>query len=397
MHGELYTPLGTLQINDVFFYYDGPRIFTCKNESITFLAFLVDELDETDHWLFVPINQMRVNEIKRGKTSIRDAIAKSKDPIYEIFLPIIKGVEATFNIIQSSNVPSEYLPAEDSYILDKKNITYYSELPPKTTIPMEEAVLSKRDILDISIERLENTYEMPSLELGQLLTNAQYTLFGLDERWQNNQHKPPLEVIEDNTVNVTSFFESSFGIRIKSNKSSDIFNVTPASNSLRLFSELLEHSKSEEGLKQLLKKINPKAVQMYKEFLSTFEDDSLQLKIEWASPNNETHYSVLTSGELNNARKIVSTSIETVTETISETKIKGELIAVNIKRNTFYIEGADGKNYSGFLSKEIAYYVHKGYKFEVPKAITALLETKVLIKGITKKETRSYTLKEVFE
>ncbi|RDU37296.1 hypothetical protein DRW41_05435 [Neobacillus piezotolerans] len=396
MKGEIFTPLGSLKIKDIFFYYDGPRIFSCTNNSTTFLAFLVDEFEERDFWFFVPISTIREFQIKKGKISIREAIIKAEDPIYQIYLPVSDNAPASFSLINGDKVPFEYLPADDSFIVENEEIAS-SELPPKPSKALDEAVLSRRDVLDIAIERVEDKNELPSLQMGKLLTNTQNTLYGLDERWDQNQNKPPTSVVEDNNVNVTMLFASSFGIRIKSNKSSNLFDVTPASNSLRVFAELLEHSKNEEELKQHLKRINPKAVTLYKEFLSSFESDSSKLKVEWASPNNETRYTVLTSDELNKAKEIISISTETMSETITETKIKGELIAINLKRNTFYIEGDDGTPYSGALSKEIAEYVHKGYKFEVPKDIIALIEIKQLINEITKKETLQLKLKEVYE
>ncbi|WP_214684808.1 DUF6575 domain-containing protein [Exiguobacterium sp. s155] len=395
MSDMLFTPLGNLEIKDVFFYYDGPRIFSCKNKTTTFLAFLVEEFEEKDLWLFTPISNIREHEIKKGKLSIREAIVKAEDSIYEVYLPIREEISASMTVIDGDMVPIEYLPSKESFVRDKYDID--SELPPKPSLTKTEAIESRRDVLDISIETRNKIDELPSIELGKLLINTQNVIYGLDERWTHDQNKPPKEVIEDNSINVTMLFASSFGIRIKSSLNSDLFDSTPTSKSLKIFTDLLNSSKDEEELEQLLKKINSKAVMFYKEFLNSLDTNPEKLKVEWASPSSQNRNLILTADEINKAKKIVSNSVNVFSETYKKITIKGELTAINLKRNTFYIEGEDGEYYSGSLSKEIADYVREGYRFEIPKTITALLETKTTIYEISKKENSQFTLLKVIE
>ncbi|HDR8412839.1 DUF6575 domain-containing protein [Paenibacillus urinalis] len=390
MHGELYTPLGCLKILDVFFYYDGPRIFTCKNKSIEFLAFLVDELEESDHWLFIPVSKSRVQEIKSGRISIRDAITNAEDHLYEVHLPVTEEFKPIIQILSSDDIPDEYLPEEDSYA-PLSTDTHYSELPPKPSPTLEEAFESRRDILDIAIEGGEEAYELGCQKLGDTLTSIQYTLYSLDPRWDANMRKPPLAVIEDNSANVTSLFESSFGIRIKSKKSANIFNVTPATEAMNQLSDLLIKSKNNETLKQSLRGINPRAVMWYQKFLNSVQSTSGSLKFEWASPNSENRSDSISKDQLDSAIKLINEN----SETYHQMTVKGKLIAINLKRNTFYIEGDDENDYSGNLSEQIKTIVQNGYTFEVPMEVNALIETKKVISTCTDKESVSYKLLEV--
>ncbi len=390
MHGELYTPLGCLKILEVFFYYDGPRIFTCKNKSTEFLAFLVDELEEFDQWLFIPVSKSRVQEIQSGRISIRDAIQNAEDLLYEVNLPIIEGYKATINILYSTDVPEEYLPEADSFA-PLNTVTQYSELPPKPSSTVEEAIESRRDILDIAIEGGEEAYELGCQKLGDTLTSIQYTLYSLDPRWDSSLRKPPLAVIDDNAANVTSLYESSFGIRIKSKKSANIFNVTPATETMNQLSDLLINSKNHETLKQALRTINPRAVMWYQKFLNSVQSTSGSLKFEWASPSSGRKSDSLSKAQVDSAIELINEN----TETHHQINVKGKLIAINLKRNTFYIEGDDENDYSGNLSEQIKTIVLNGYTFEVPMEVDALIETKKVINTCTDKENISYKLLEV--
>ncbi|TKD67695.1 DUF6575 domain-containing protein [Pseudalkalibacillus hwajinpoensis] len=390
MYGDLYTPLGPLKVLDIIFYYDGPRIFTCRNNSTEFLAFLVDELEKSDHWLFIPVSKSRVNEIKRGSKSIRDAITNAEDHLFEVHLPVTEGFKPTIDILCRGDVPDEYLPDEDSFA-PLSTANDYSELQPKPSSAMEEAIESRRDVLDIAIEGGEEAYELSCRSLGETLTSIQYTLYSLDPRWTSNLRKPPVAVVEDNSANVTSLFESSFGIRIKSKKSANVFNITPATEAMNQLSDLLIHSQNHELLRQNIKEINPRAAQWYKKFLNSVQSTSGSLKFEWVSPNSGRKLDSLSKEQLNSAIELLAEN----TEILNEMNIKGKLIAINLKRNTFYIEGDDENDYSGNLSEQIKSIVLSGFTFEVPMEVNALIESKKVINTSTNKEKIFYKLLEV--
>ena len=391
MHGKLYTPLGCLEILDVFFYYDGPRIFTCKNKSMEFLGFLIDELEESDHWLFIPVSKIRVHEIKIGKISIREAITNAEDHLYEVQLPVIENFKPTIEILLSKDIPDDYLPEENSYAPLNSGADYYSDLLPKPSTALEEAFESRRDIMDIAIEGGEEAYELGCHKLGETLTSIQYTLYALDPRWDPSLRKPPLAVVEDNTANVTSLFASSFGIRIKSKKSANVFDKTPATEAMNQFSGLLINSKNNETLQQSLRAINPRAVMWYQKFLNSVQSTSGSLKFEWASPNSDSKSDSISKDQLDSAVELINEN----SETYDHMTVTGKLIAINLKRNTFYIEGVDENDYSGNLSEQVKTIVRNGYTFEVPTEVNALIETKKVISTCTEKESISYKLLEV--
>ncbi|KGK89372.1 hypothetical protein DP73_09955 [Desulfosporosinus sp. HMP52] len=395
MNGALFTPLGKLEIIDILFNYDGPRIFTCHNSANKFLAFLVDELEETDLWLFIPVNYMRVSEIKKGLLSIRDAIRNAEDGyVYEIHLPVAESLTSSVKILSCIDIPEEYLPQEDSIITINNRIECnrnFTELPDRPLITQEEALDTGRDVLDIAIIG-ENHCEISCQIFADTLSAIQHTIFAFDPRWRSINGRPPINVIEDNTLHVTSLYKSSFGIRIKSKETANLFRYTPATATIKQLAELFGDSKERELLSDKLKTINSKAILNYKKFLGIFQNTETELNVEWASPNKEKLSVLLTHKQIRDAYEFIDQTLET-TRII---KVVGTLVAVNLKRKTFYIESEDGNDYSGGLSNEIVKYVSKGYKFEVPMLITAEIESTIRTNINTSEETVVYTLQEVF-
>lgn len=394
MAGLIHTPLGSLNINEVFVSFDGPRVFTCSNSVTKYLAFLVDELDETDHWFFVSITNIRIHEIKNGFISIKDALLNSESGIvFEVFLPVVSGLEATISTMRSSEIPLEFLPQDNSFILGQKDSTiqYYSELPQKKNNAVEEAIESARDIFDIALEMADDPYEMEGSLFGESLIDIQYTVFALDERWSNSK-KPPISVVMDNTINVATLFQSSFGIRMKSKRTADIFRITPATNALRKFAELLQESNEIERLQNKLKSINPRAVLRYQKFLNTLKKAGASIRAEWAAPNQERMSVSLTKQQVDIAYEVTKQTEETT----SKVTINGILYAVNLKKGTFFIEGDDDTEYSGELSEEIKNFVSRGHVFHIPMKVEAHIEVKVKMNLVTNTENYAYTLLDVY-
>ena len=392
MCGKFFTPIGELNIIDVLFYYDGPRIFIGQNEASKFLGFLVDEIDEWDQWLFAPVSKERVSQIKKGIISIREALLNVEDGwVFEIKLPVIEKASATVELRRPQDIPLQYLPQEESYIkVGEENDTVQTanELPNKRASTLEEAVESSRDVLDISISGFEDEHELSCERAGNTLRSYQMLAYSLDSRWKQNQKRPPHDVIHDNAANLTALFAASFGIRIKSRQHSGLFKDTDATAAIRRLSKLVSSSQDKDNLRAHLKTLTPRAAAWYQRFLENFREDTAQLKLEWASPNRDHDSTILTRTQLLTAYDI----LKETTETTVKLELEGTLIAINLKRNTFYIVCDDDNYYSGALSHEIVNQVSKGYTFEVPMPVCAIVESREVLNLSTEMINTSYKL-----
>lgn len=103
--------LGKLSINEVLDYYDGPKLFTAKNAvGFTYLAFWADQTDFGDIWLYAPVSNGRLQKLKSGDVSLREAFLHSEDDlVYKIFTPF-SGEHSVVEFLPSSTVDSDLLP-----------------------------------------------------------------------------------------------------------------------------------------------------------------------------------------------------------------------------------------------------------------------------------------------
>ena len=75
--------LGDLDIEEVFVFFDGPRVFTCR--SLTdqiYLAGWAEENLDSDLWLYLPISNARLKMIRSGAWPLKDAYLNPEAEIY---------------------------------------------------------------------------------------------------------------------------------------------------------------------------------------------------------------------------------------------------------------------------------------------------------------------------
>jgi hypothetical protein len=118
-HAIFKTPIGTVKVTDILFYYDGIRIFIGNNNEYKFLGFLVDEDENNneDIYLFVPVSEDRISEIKNGNISIKSAIQNAENGwVYEVHLSWKDEKRHTYKELKTIEISKDYLPSEYSVL-----------------------------------------------------------------------------------------------------------------------------------------------------------------------------------------------------------------------------------------------------------------------------------------
>lgn len=70
------TSLGNFIVIEILDYFDEPLLFSCADQTgRLFLAIVIDEIENINKWIFVPISLERLNEVKRGFIPLREAFA----------------------------------------------------------------------------------------------------------------------------------------------------------------------------------------------------------------------------------------------------------------------------------------------------------------------------------
>ncbi len=111
------TALGHLQLLEVYDYYDGPRLFAARNVvGTTFFVLWADDLQDQEVWLYVPVSEERLLQLREGSLSIREAFLKAEDGIlHKVVQPKGAG-DVRAEVLRSADLALEWLPPEGDRI-----------------------------------------------------------------------------------------------------------------------------------------------------------------------------------------------------------------------------------------------------------------------------------------
>jgi hypothetical protein len=103
------SPIGQLSVDEIYAYYDGPRLFTAKNKGgQSFLVVHADETDAGDTWLLAPISTARSQRIREGGIDLHDAFANSETG--GVWQAYEGGPQRAPEWLESARIPADLLP-----------------------------------------------------------------------------------------------------------------------------------------------------------------------------------------------------------------------------------------------------------------------------------------------
>lgn len=110
------TSLGQLDIFEVYEYLDGPRLFGARNNIGTmFLVFWCDEEDNATGWLYLPISEARLNELRRKEITLNAAFREPETNYYLVYTGISPQGD-TAKPVNLNEIDAEFFPPENFYI-----------------------------------------------------------------------------------------------------------------------------------------------------------------------------------------------------------------------------------------------------------------------------------------
>ena len=111
------SPLGKLEIVEVYEYYDRPCLFSCRNASgFLFLALWIDQTKNSTIWLYVPMSQRRLEKVRSATIQLRDAFLTSEDGfVYKVTIPSNEE-ETRVEHILCKNIIDDWLPVVGEFI-----------------------------------------------------------------------------------------------------------------------------------------------------------------------------------------------------------------------------------------------------------------------------------------
>lgn len=110
------TILGKLAIFEIYEYLDGPRLFAARNNVGTmFLVYWFDEIEDATGWLYLPISEARLNQLRRREITFGAAF-RQPETIYYLVYTGIPPVEDTAHLVNTSEIDPEFFPPDGYYV-----------------------------------------------------------------------------------------------------------------------------------------------------------------------------------------------------------------------------------------------------------------------------------------
>lgn len=120
------TCLGALRITEIYDYFDGPKLFCARNNTNqAYLVYWCDSSPENifDGWLYLPVSEKRLECIRRGLCSIRQAFDDAEEGIYKSYVFYAPGAIDTTEYLHIDSIDEDFLPDADFFI-DQSSITF---------------------------------------------------------------------------------------------------------------------------------------------------------------------------------------------------------------------------------------------------------------------------------
>ncbi len=375
--------VGELYYHHTYLFYDEPLIFSCASKAMQYFFVLAvpasPSSDET--WLMVPISSGRLSKAEKNAIELRDLIVNPETVIFQVDRI---GTDISAITIDPSVLPDKMLPEAGEYL----DYSPALELLPSPQAPVDQAVTEMRDVLEISLEKDDgHAHELPCLTVVDAIDNIQQLIYALAYKNGGIRGAIPQKIKEDCQLSMTGMFAASVGIRLKSDELCDIYFETPLTATLKDLNNLFDVAADKDSLKAFLSEQNPRVAYRFRALLAALIHGKVGIKINTASPNRNSYTKHYSTKELAKSFALIEAEIEEIVETQS---FYGELVGVNVERNTFEFVTTGNEHIRGKIAASIRDSV-----FSIPQTAEAVVEMRIGQDTMTRSEKILYTLIDV--
>lgn len=375
--------VGELYYHHTYLFYDEPLIFSCATKAMQYYFVLAitatPSSDET--WIMVPISSGKLNKAEKNVIELRELIVNPETVVYRVDRI---GTEISAITIDPSSLTDEMLPEAGEYLDYRPAL----ELLPSAQAPVEQAVVEMRDVIEISLEKDDgHAHELPCLTVVDAIDNIQQLVYALAYKNGGIRGAIPQRIKEDCQLSITGMFAASVGIRLKSDELCDMYFETPLTATLNDLNHLFDVAADKDSLKAFLSEQNPRVAYRFRALLASLIHGKVGIKLNTASPNKNSYTKHYSTKELAKSFALIEAEIEEIVETQS---FYGELVGVNVERNTFEFVTTDNEHIRGKIAASICDSV-----FSIPQTAEAVVEMRIGQDTMTRAEKILYTLVDI--
>lgn len=106
------TSLGELEIEEIYEFYDIPRLFSCKNKlGHIYLVISIEDLTVGWKWLYLPVSDSRLQKIRLGKITLRDSFKNAEEHfVYSALIYTDDSIMPEVKTVSCQDIPEQWLP-----------------------------------------------------------------------------------------------------------------------------------------------------------------------------------------------------------------------------------------------------------------------------------------------
>lgn len=126
---QINSNIGTFELLEIYEYYDGPIIFSCKNKSDSlFFVSSVDENNGEKKWLFLPVSVFKLRQIISGCVAIKAAFLQAEEPwLFEMYGNFAGENLFTGKLLYVTDINHDDLPNEDVCLDDVESSIFLND------------------------------------------------------------------------------------------------------------------------------------------------------------------------------------------------------------------------------------------------------------------------------
>jgi len=336
------TLTGRLELLEIFEFYDGPKLFGCRNGvDQQFLGYWAGANDVGDIYWLVPTSRERYKMIRSGGVDLFTAISRPELGFLYRCVVSFANESTEAEAVPANHLPQELLPDPG------EAISLPTETLPDRFAALDlprKAIAARREIVGLHFNFPGMREEAPTKQIGNLLFSLQDMLDALGQNRNGTatmRGKIPPEILTRTETRLAYAAGASFAVEILAAQSVNLFDESLITEAVAEFVEILGIGNDVERLRAKLFGIKARAVSKYRAFLSALLAAESPLTLDWSSPNPQRNKQVKL--DLAAAAGALKTA-EEVTSELGETKTGiGYFVGVVLPRRTFtaIFEGED--------------------------------------------------------
>lgn len=349
------TPLGRLVLEEIYDYFDGPRLFAARNDQGgLFLGYWADETQTGESWLYLPITRDRLMQVRSGGIPLARAF-RAAEFGYAFRIDIDReSLAATTVAVAVAEIPDDWLPPANDR-LARPTRTQPALVPSEVA---QRAAKERRDMVGFGLRpwgftRSEAPLLLLTQSLGSLQGLTEEVGFQIAPRSSGTQHfglKDREKIERDTKLVAVGSFGGSFGILLGAQESADLFNHSLVGDCLRTITTLLQAGVDERLLHLRLRHLRARVSLRYRDLFQTLARLHSGLTFEWSSPRIGRRAKLVI--ELPEVRRIAEIVSRTTSETGPEFTRRARLISANTRSGGYELRGVPGwEKYIGHAEK----------------------------------------------